>query len=121
MVDSSDTSLVPEESLYASVDHHDHSKPLPYTNSSYQVIASLLPPGRTHFSPPLSEIGRILKDEGYGLVGASESVWRNERLIDSLLHVPECTLLSALDINCGKQPMEEAYYLAVLVKKTFDD
>lgn len=122
VIDTSDAAKLPlDPSLFASVEQHDHRKALPFNNESYQVVASLLPPERSRFSPSLTEIGRILKEDGYALIGASESVWKEERLVDSLQSVPECTLLSALDVNCGRQPMREWYYLAVLVKKTFDE
>jgi hypothetical protein len=106
---------------YSSVDFHDFNKPLPYDSASYRLIVCLFPPTKIGpYTPTFQEISRVLEEDGYALIGATDTTWRKYDMIDNLQKVEECTLLSAMDLNCAKTPLKEPYHLAVLAKKTFD-
>lgn len=103
---------------YESVETADMAQPLPYGNQAYALVASLLPPSHTGpMQPPLEEVLRVLKEDGFALIGCSASVWRDDAMVEKLLHLKGGTFLSAIDLNCSKEPMKEPYFLTVVTKK----
>lgn len=102
----------------------DNKTTLPFNQGSFQIIVSMLPPESEAYSkhaPPtalsgisIPEVARLLGDKGFVLIGAPESIWENENVMEQINDsVHGLTMLSLQAIPCEASK----YYLCLARKE----
>ena len=116
-----ETSVIPDKNsdskLYSSLVSCNFQQALPFPRHTYPVIACLFPTSTSlPLLPPFSNMIDTLREDGYLLIGASETLWKKENLFQRLQEVENASMVSCIALNCAKTPLPEPYYLSVLKK-----
>lgn len=62
------------------------SEPLPFNYQTFQFVVSLIPPHYTS-SISIDEILRNVVHDGYALIGMSEKIWEEEKILDKIIEL----------------------------------
>ena len=91
------------------------SIPLSFDASSFQLVTALHPLNREAPGTSVSELVRVLSDDGYGIIGAPESVWIRDLIFDQIQTEDDAKRaniysLQKVDLGAGN----DKYFLALI-------